>query len=66
MNCDGRQEFFAIGGLMLIAMVFGLFIGAAACGKAWQVDSVKNGKAEYSQSTGEWQWKLDEKTKEQK
>jgi len=57
MNWNDRQEWFAIVAFGALCIFIGLCAGVSACSKAWEVDSVKNGKAEYSQSTGEWQWK---------
>jgi hypothetical protein len=46
------------------AFFFGLFVGTAvgvvvciACNEDWRTDMVRRGFAEYSQTTGEWQWK---------
>lgn len=48
----------------LISFFVGVFIGIVAgvcsciaCNEEWRQDLVKRGHAEYSQTTGEWQWK---------
>lgn len=54
----GDKEAYAV-------FVFGIVIGGAvasagaycAIDGSWKTDMVKRGYAEYSQTTGEWQWK---------
>lgn len=54
----GDKEAYAV-------FVFGIVIGGAvasvgtyrATDDSWKTDMVKRGYAEYSQTTGEWQWK---------
>ncbi len=48
-----------------VLFVFGAIVGGAvasagtyrALEDSWKADTVKRGHAEYSQTTGEWQWK---------
>lgn len=51
-------------GLIVVAILFLSVVAVASFGftrafvnGAWKADMVKRGFAEYSQTTGEWQWK---------
>jgi hypothetical protein len=52
---------------VFLLFVFGAIVGAVvasagtyrAIDDSWKTDMVKRGYAEYSQTTGEWQWKAD-------
>ena len=43
--------------VIFFAIAFNLLIAFHFTTKAWEAESVKLGHAEYSQTTGEWQWK---------
>lgn len=44
----------------LLGVFLGLVVGLGACWlceQFWRQEMVKRGNAEYSQATGQWQWK---------
>lgn len=51
--------------VLVVAAVVCVIVGAALANTAWKADSVRRGFAEYSNTTGEWQWK-DSRSKEEK
>ena len=38
-------------------LVIGITVGIMAANATWQGVTIRRGHAEYSQTTGEWQWK---------
>lgn len=47
--------------LLAIGIAIGALIGWFATWSAWEYESVRLDYAEYSQATGEWQWKEQKK-----
>lgn len=57
MSNDDKATTILAGICLVVGAIFGFGFTREAVNGAWKADMVKRGFAEYSQTTGEWQWK---------